>query len=219
MRKTLLLVSAFWLTLSGSAQRTLDVGLWGGTSNYFGDLEDVSHFQSIHPTIGAFLRYNFNPRVGLRFSGLFGDVGADGILFGENASFDKAIQDFTLQCEINYLRYIFGEKKTPFSSYILGGLGVMHYPDQFTATIPFGFGVKFNLGKRMALGVEYQMRKLFDDSLDDIVDPLEYTVNSDEVKKYTDMWHNNDWVTFLGVHITYFMSLSKKPCPAYERID
>ena len=43
-------------------------------------------------------------------------------------SFEKNVQDFSLQVEINYLKYVLGEKKTPFTPYIMGGIGMMYFP-------------------------------------------------------------------------------------------
>ena len=42
------------------------------------------------------------------------------------------------------------------------------------ATIPFGIGFKFNLGERWGFGIEYQMRKMFIDKLDNLDDPIAF---------------------------------------------
>ena len=146
--------------------------------------------------------------------------------------------------EVNYLKYLLGEKKTPFTPYILGGVGVMYFPYVFdpvimaqinpnypvlnvveesviSPTIPFGFGFKFSVGPRIGIGLEYQIRKLFTDKLDNLDDPLSFeAVNNDgvtEIIKYSTFWHNNDWPGFLGVNITYNINLNPKACPAYDR--
>jgi len=229
MKKTFLLVAALWLAFSGFGQRTLDLGLWGGTTNYFGDLEGVKHFQSFNPVGGIFARYNFNTRVSLRATGLFGKIAAEGSLFDvTQPTLNKTFQDISLQGEVNYLRYIFGEKKTPFSSYISGGLAMLHYDANtdginvekatvFTPALAIGFGFKLNVGERMAVGIEYQLRKLFDDSLDDIADPYRHTNVKGVLVEYTDSWHNNDWVTYLGLHLTYVLDLTPRVCPVYEK--
>ena len=232
MKKTLLLFSALWLALSGFGQRTLDLGLWGGTSNYFGDLEGVTHFQSFNPVGGLFVRYNFNSRVSLRATGLFGSASAEkGLLFGSTPPFPfkpKPFQDFSVQGEVNYLKYIFGEKKTPFSSYISAGFSMLHMNKTdsinpitkikgLTPALAFGFGIKANVGKKIAIGLEYQMRKLFDDNLDNVNDPFRNTNGKGQLQTYNDTWHNNDWLTFLGLHLTYVINMDRKPCPAYDK--
>ena len=69
------------------------------------------------------------------------------------------------------------------------------------------------------MGIEYQVRKMFSDKLDNLDDPLAYKTNvngTDEVITYTDAIHNNDWATYLGIHLTYKIYMGKKACPAYE---
>lgn len=92
--------------------------------------------------------------------------------------------------------------------------------------LAFGFGIKFSVGPRVGVGIEYQMRKLFDDRLDDLDDPLSFeTENSQgvtetivtETIKYTDFLHNNDWPGYLGINVTYKINLDPKACPAYDR--
>jgi len=95
--------------------------------------------------------------------------------------------------------------------------------EEFTLSpaLAFGIGFKYTLGQRLGVGIEYQMRKLFSDKLDDLDDPLSYEadINGDgiiEAVKYTDNLHNNDWMGYLGLHITYKIYVGKRACPAYE---
>jgi hypothetical protein len=248
MRKILLVFAAVWITVSGKAQITADIGVWGGTSVYFGDLDETIPLQPLNPNFGAYFRYNFNSRVGLRFMFLTGGISEQGVIEGEKTSFKKAVQDFSLQAEINFLRYILGVEKTPYSAYVTAGIGVAYFPydldtegletinrfnpqsnkgtypvneSVMTPTIPFGIGFKYTLGQRLGIGIEYQMRKMFSDKLDNLDDPLAYIIYNadatikDEIK-YTDLTHNNDWSGYLGIHLTYKIYMGKKACPAYE---
>ncbi len=246
MEKILLVFVAVFLTVSGFAQKTADIGVWGGSSTYWGDLKETTPWQTFNPNIGVYFRYNFNKRVALRAMFISGRFSAEGMMEGVAGDipwkFQKGVQDIAVMVEINYLKYFLGEKKTPFTPYILGGAGVMYYPYYFdpvklapinperavgveheesmvTATIPFGFGFKFNIGQRWGVGAEYLLRKTFDDALDDLDDPYAYTTTDDETEtvNYTDFLHNNDWPGYFGVHITYKIYLSKKACPAYDR--
>ena len=76
--------------------------------------------------------------------------------------------------------------------------------------------MKFNLGIRLGIGVEYQIRKIISDKLDNLDDPLAFRNDDDELITYTDFIHNNDWPGFLGVHLTYKIYLGKRVCPAYD---
>ena len=172
-----------------------------------------------------------------------GSFSEEGVIEGEYWKFDKAVQDFSLQIEINYLKYILGAKKTPYTSYVTAGIGVVYFPydldsDDLTTlkriniasnkgnstisqpviatTIPFGIGFKYTLGQRLGIGIEYQMRKMFSDKLDNLDDPLAYINIDNEEITYTDMTHNNDWSGYLGIHLTYKIYIGKRACPAYE---
>jgi hypothetical protein len=242
MKKIVLVAAAVLITVSGFTQKTADIGIWGGTSAYIGDIREVPPFQSFKPNFGAFFRYNFNPRVGVRAMFLTGSFAADGMVEELPWSFEKSLQDLSLQVEINFLKYRLGENKTPFSPYILGGIGVMYFPYEMdpaviytinpdhnkgTAVIdesvialslPFGFGVKTHLNERLGIGIEYLMRKHFVDKLDNLDDPNAFINNLGEEIVYSDFVHNNDWSGYLGVHITYKIYLGKKACPAYDSL-
>jgi hypothetical protein len=244
MKKIVLVFIAVVFTVSGFAQKSADIGIWGGTSTYWGDIKEAPPIQTFNLNIGAFFRYNFNARVALRAQFLTGSFASIGYVQDEWFEFRKNAQDISVMMEINYLKYVLGEKKTPFTPYILGGLGVVYFPYNLdpvklaqinpqypvlteveesvvTPAIPFGFGIKFSIGERVGIGAEYQLRKLFSDKLDNLDDPLSFeTVNNDgvtETIKYTSFLHNNDWPGFLGIHLTYKIFLDQKACPAYDR--
>ena len=245
MKKIVLVFVAVLITVSGFAQKTADIGIWGGTSTYIGDMNEAPPLEAFNLNLGGYFRYNFNARVALRAMFLSGKFAADGVIEGKQWSFTKSVQDISLQIEINYLKYFLGVKNTPFTSYVMGGLGVAYYPYELdpgyiatfnpihpmfntggtvasvkesvvAATIPFGIGFKFNLGERWGLGLEYQMRKMFNDKLDDLNDPIAFVDEDGNNNYYTDQWHNNDWSGYLGLHITYKIYIGKKACPAYD---
>jgi hypothetical protein len=210
MKKSVLVFIAVFLTVSGFAQKTADIGIWGGTSSYWGDVKGVSPIQAFNPNFGAYFRYNFNKRVGLRMQFLTGNFSANGNVEGVDWDFAKGVQDISLMAEINYLNFVLGNKKTPFTPYILAGFGVMYFPFELetadivqlgfinnehplvvagndlnepaiTASIPLGFGVKFSIGERFGVGAEYMVRKIFTDKLDNLDDPLTFEgTTSDE---------------------------------------
>jgi hypothetical protein len=244
MRKIVLVFIAVIFTVSGFAQKSADIGIWGGSSTYLGDIKEAAPLQTFNLNFGAFFRYNFNTRAALRAQFLTGSFSAEGVVENVPFQFKKNAQDISFMMEINYLKYILGERKTPFTPYIMGGLGVMYFPyildplkmaqinpdypvlntveeSVIAPTIPFGFGIKFSIGQRVGIGVEYQMRKLLNDKFDNLDDPLSFeTVNNDgdiETIKYTDFLHNNDWPGYLGINVTYKINLDPRACPAYDR--
>jgi hypothetical protein len=183
------------------------------------------------------MRFNFNPRYGLRFNVFNSNIGAVGEFDSQkwNADpnykywdFNKNVLDISLQFEFNFFKYIVGDKATPYSTYVFGGVGMQSYSydlqyigqssgSEITPTIPFGLGFKFNLSKRIGLGIEAGMRKTFSDKLDNLDDPLSYEITdnlSNVVSvtqvKYADQFHNNDWTSYLGVHLVYKLIYGNK---------
>ncbi len=238
---------AVLITVSGYAQKTADIGIWGGSSTVFGDLDEDDAFRTFNLNFGAYFRYNVNARVGIRAMYLYGSFTGDGQVELTPWQYDKNVHDVTLQAEINYLRYILGSKKMRFSPYVTIGLGMAFftyelrpaeillfnsdYPDLYdgvgnirpdeeesvaTPTIPFGIGAKYTIGSRLGVGVEYQMRKYMSDQLDDLDDPLKHVNGMGELISYNKGNHNNDWVGYLGVHVTYKFYIGKTICPAYD---
>jgi hypothetical protein len=245
MRKIVLWLTGVFLSVSGFSQITADIGVWGGWSGYMGDIEEFTLTQTSFPVLGAFYRQNFNQRISARAMFLTGPISAEGTIQNTAWSFDKQIQDLSLQVEINFLRYMLGNRKHPFTSYITAGIGAAFFTyrlDQanliklnsfnpnhnkgtdpvnkkvLAPTLPFGFGFKFNMGKRLGIGVEYQMRKIFSDKLDDLDDPLANINSQGKEIIYTDFFHNNDWSGFLGLQLTYSIYLGAKACPAYDKM-
>ena len=169
-------------------QQSVDVGFFGGAGTYFGDMTKTEWQKSINPAYGAFMRFNFNPRYALRFNVLNGNIGAVGEFDysdqnGKYWDFNKNVLDISLQFEFNYFKYIVGDKETPYSTYIFGGVGMQTYGfnidnidgSEISPTVPFGLGFKFNLGKRVGLGIEAGLRKSFSDKLDNLDDPLTHS--------------------------------------------
>jgi len=250
MKRLVFVFAIVLITLSGRAQKTADIGIWGGSSTVWGDMDDNTPFQSFNLNFGAYFRYNFNARMGLRAMFLTGKMAGDGTVETTDWRFDKSAQDLTLQIEINYLKYVMGSRRMRFSPYVTVGLGVSYfsydfrpgeilvfnprYPglydgsgilvpnrteSQVVPTIPFGIGFKYTIGSRLGVGIEYQMRKYMSDKLDDLDDPLSYVNEMEETVGYTKQNLNNDWVGYLGVHLTYKIYIGKKACPAYESKD
>jgi hypothetical protein len=131
MRKIVLVFIQLVITVSGFAQKSADIGIWGGSSTYLGDIKEASPLQSFNLNFGAYFRYNFNSSVGLRTQFLTGSFAADGRWKTIPVEFEKKAQDVSAMVEINFLKYVLGEKKTPFTPYIMGGVGVMYFPLQY----------------------------------------------------------------------------------------
>lgn len=139
---------------SVSAQKTADIGIWGGIGSYFGDMTYVDKASSLNPNAGLFVRYNFNSRVSLRTSAMLGPIGAEGEFESAPWDFSKFVTDLSVMGEFNFFRYIMGSKRHSWTTYLMGGLGtslytynydpvkmkqvVYYLSDEHLATIPSG---------------------------------------------------------------------------------
>lgn len=234
MKQVLVIFLIGFISVKALGQQSVDVGFFGGTGFYLGDMTKTEISKSTHPAYGAFIRYNFNPRYALRFNVLNGNIGAEGEFNSNYWAFDKNVLDIALSFEFNFLKYIVGEDETPWSTFMNGGIGVQMYsydlrPDDLfpfvdpgyyaisrrsssviTPTIPFGVGIKYDLNKRIGIALEGSLRKTFSDKLDDLDDPLSYTDLNGLQVNYTDDWHNNDWTSYVGVHLVYKLIYGNK---------
>lgn len=211
-----IIISIF--TVKALGQQSVDLGFYGGVGTYLGDMSNVNLSKSVSPAYGSFIRYNFNPRYALRFNLLNGTISADGQYNSDAWSFSKNVLDLSLSFEFNYMKYIIGEKETPYSTFIFGGIGMHTYSfsdganegSEISPIIPFGLGFKFDLNKRIGVGIEGSLRKTFSDKLDNLDDPLSYMNEKNIEIKYSDYYHNNDWTAYFGVHIVYKLIYGNK---------
>ena len=234
MKRLLTVFLIAFMVFKALGQPSVDVGVFAGAGTYFGDMTKINLSKSIHPAFGAFMRYNFNPRYALRFNVIDGTIGAKGEFDSQvwmnnqldnSWEFKKNVLDISLQFEFNFFKYIVGDKETPYSTYVFAGVGMQTYQyayqsiitqsdgSEITPTIPFGLGFKFNVSKRIGLGIEAGLRKTFSDKLDNLDDPLSYTTkNGDQVTtiNYTDQYHNNDWTSYVGIHLVYKLIYGNK---------
>ncbi|MBO9683228.1 MAG: outer membrane beta-barrel protein [Flavisolibacter sp.] len=123
---------ALLLTCSVFAQSQVQIGLFGGISNYVGDMTDKPYTNS-KGAFGVTVGYQILSRVNLRAGFTFAKVsGADSLAKKEdvrlrNLSFQSNISEFSAVAEIN----TFNMDYKIWSPYIFGGLAVFHF-DPYT---------------------------------------------------------------------------------------
>jgi hypothetical protein len=163
------------------------------------------------PAFGPIFRYNFNMRNAIRAHGVFYNLAGEGEIFGgTQADFQASFVDLGLDFEFNWWPYKTASKKTKYSPYVSAGLG--YSIDLFGESkshlyIPFGGGVKVNLGKRLSSGVEVSARKNFTDLIDGVSNP-----GGEDVQTPVG---NNDWYMFTGLFFTYKITNYLNECPAF----
>jgi hypothetical protein len=174
------------LPVTALAQKKFNIGIFGGFSNYSGDLQARRFtLNQAGGTFAGFLSYEIAPKFMIR-----------GTLRARNLSFKSKIYEASLvgDYSFNDLHYQY------FTPYIFGGLaifrfnpytydttgsvvslrllgtegqGLREYPNRkiysmYQISMPFGGGVRLRISENMVLGYEIGFRKTFTDYLDDV---------------------------------------------------
>jgi hypothetical protein len=119
---------ALLLTCSVLAQSQLQIGVFGGISNYVGDMTDKPYTNS-NGAVGITVGYQILNRVNLRAGFTYAKVnGADSLAKQQdvrlrNLSFQSSISEFSAVAEIN----TFDMDYKKWSPYVFGGLAIFHF--------------------------------------------------------------------------------------------
>ena len=212
MKKILIFLIIVFSSIVIGAQRNDDLGVFAGTSYYYGDLNAARVFYSPGIALGGLFRFNVNKRCAFRVNAYFTRLSADPNDFSDrihdvtsSSSFNKYIFDATCQVEFNFMPYIPTVKKWEYTPYVSGGIGYFSISDM-PVTIPFGAGLKLNITNSICTGFEWSFRKTFNDMIDNTSNPT--NINA--------LLNNNDWYSFLGIFVTYKFFYYVSDCPAYE---
>lgn len=224
-----LFLSSFCLI--GFSQKKADIGIIGGGAYYQGDINHSKLFYSPKPAYGLIYRYNLNRRFAFRgnlimamLSGNDNDFTYDYQL-ARNRSFSTPLVDLSGQTEFNFKNYRIGDKKHPFSPYVFVGLSfiIASYADNpYIIGIPFGLGIKQNIGKRIGIGLEWGYRKTFSDYIDGIsgirLYPTYFNKNYHKYSyKQLGNFRNTDWYSIFGLFISYKLYTGEKECYIYDK--
>ncbi len=172
------------------SQAMWELGVKGGTDFYLGDVNSTL-FNALQPAFGAYTRYNINYRWVLKMQGMAGYV---------NQPFKQDYVDASVQAEFNFFDYGMMSSSSWtrwFSPYICAGLGLSIFENinekrVFSASVPFGVGVKLKLFKKMNISLEWTMHKLFSDEFDYVNNPL---------KQEMAWLANRDWYSMATIMI------------------
>ena len=166
-----------------SAEYNHELGFSGGTSFYLGDANHITPFNKPRWSAGDFYRYNIHTRWAIKLDVNYAEVEGDTRDFGyilpngqAYATFKRGFVDVHAAVEFNF--FDIGESnhlsshKFDATPYILLGIGVCAYNDlyssgnMFELSIPFAIGGKWKINKRLTLGIQWSIHKLFTDKFD-----------------------------------------------------
>ncbi|MCM1020943.1 MAG: porin family protein [Muribaculum sp.] len=195
-----------------------EIGAGLGMSGYLGEANTSSLLK--HPGFAgtATFRYLINTRWALRGSlGLTSLSGNSADMTnvypgGQTYEFKATVYDVSARAEFNFFNYGVGEtyrKMKRWSPYLGLGIGFSASScdgnTSVAATIPMCVGVRYKASKRVNIGLEFTMNKVFGDKLDgkDLTDL--YGIKSSFVK-------NTDWYSTLMFTLGYEFGERCKSC-------
>lgn len=216
MKKITILIALMALTQPATAQDDpeyrLEVGAGVGMTGYLGDFNG-NLTKSLQPMVSLSGRYVFNPWMALRLNlgygkmkGSSSDVDTYYPDYAEEAyKFDNTLYDMAVTYEYNFMPYGTGwdyRGAKRFTPFVFGGIGLA-YADtpekgRLAFNIPIGAGVKYKLGERVNLGLEWSMHFTQSDWLDGVKDP--YYIKS------SGLFKNTDCYSALQLTLTYSFS-------------
>lgn len=196
----------------------MEIGCGTGLVAYEGDFNS-NITKNMQPMASVIARRVLNPRMALRLNVSYGGIKGNSQNAGTSypgmdtnpVSFSKSIMDAGLRYEYNFLPYGTGREyrgALRFTPYITMGLGVTSVSGDgssaFTMNVPLGAGVKYKVGHRLNIGLEWAMHFSLSDNLDGVKDP--YGIES------TGIFKNTDCYSALQFTLTYDIMPKCKTC-------
>lgn len=214
----LLLVAAVQTQAQDDVEYRMEVGAGVGLVSYLGDFNG-SVVKNMQPIGSLVWRWVLNPRMALRAKGSYGKLKGSSAdvqtyypdMQAKPYQFNHSLGDLGVTFEYNFWPYGTGrdyrgaKRLTPFIFGGVGGTYVSGGPkDVWTAHVPLGLGVKYKLGDRVNIGLEWATHFSLSDKLDGVVDP--YLVKS------SGLFKNTDGYSALLVTLTYSFQAKCRTC-------
>ncbi len=213
----LLLIWALASKAQTDPEYRLEIGGGIGAVTYLGDFNG-NIFKEIQPMGSLLAKYRFTPRMAVAFNASYGQLKGSSRNAGtyypiETYTFKSSLVDMGLRYEYNFWPYGTGQEyrgAKRLTPYIYIGMGLTLAKPNTTNSmetafnIPLGGGVKYKLGDRLNLGVEWTIHFTTSDLLDGVKDP--YGIKSSGLFKNTDCYSQ------LRVSLTYDLWAKCKTC-------
>ena len=205
-------------TVAASAQDEpeykLEIGAGTGLISYTGDYNS-NLVKNLQPWLMIMGKYRLDPRMAVSLN-----IGT-GKIKGDNKKadtwqpygtyeFNNRITEADLRFEYNFWAYGTGREyrgARRFTPFITAGLGATFYggPEKgATMNLPIGAGVKYKIGERLNLTVEWAIRITMSDKLDGSKDPIGI--------KSSGLFKNTDCYNVLQIGLSYDLWEKCKTC-------
>jgi len=211
----------FFFPFSDSFGQLTEIGFQLGAFNYTGDLSNGYSLKNHRPAGSVFLRSNITDAVGLKYGIAAGMIHGSNEFFDDtenqitSISFNTTILEAFGSFEFYFLDYKSKHSRTHWTPYLSLGLAVFTYfgdaasnsdQSRIQPAIPIGIGFKYQVSKRIDIGLEASARLTFFDYLDGIGDGDPIGPDYVYANKYS-----FDTYYFIGFTLNYTFYII--PCP------
>ncbi|WP_316931860.1 type IX secretion system protein PorG [Psychroserpens damuponensis] len=209
-----------------SHSQIYEVGVFGGGSNFIGDIGSTSYIAPSDPALGLILKWNRSPRHSWRVSLIYSDLkGSDSKSDDprrkeRNYAFDSNLLEISAGMEYTFWDFDLHTSGLKAVPYLYSGIAIANHDnyyfdaagtytsegtDSWAFGIPMALGVKSNITNHLILGFEIGARYTFSDELDGSVPDSEGL----EAFSFGNI-NSNDWYVFTGFTLTY--TFGQRPC-------
>lgn len=221
-----LLIAFCLFALAPLTAQIHEIGIFGGGSNYIGDVGETTFIKPKEFAIGGLYKWNRSPRHSWRASVMHTKLAADDLdsdaaarqLRGLN--FSNSLTEISLGLEFNFFDFNLHDGKKKLTPYVYTGLSGFFFEEKYydgsdptaklnkrgaSLAIPMIVGLKTNIADHWVIGAEVGARWTFTDNLDGSFPKNE----SATVQKFGNI-NNKDWYVLSGITLTY--TFGNKPC-------
>nr|WP_321244557.1 DUF6089 family protein [uncultured Psychroserpens sp.] len=225
MRYLILFLLGLFFSQTSHSQ-IYEVGVFGGGSNFIGDIGSTTYIAPNAPALGVILKWNRSPRHSWRVSLIYSDLEGDDSKSDDprrkarNYTFDSNLLEISAGMEYTFWDFDLHTSGIKAVPYLYSGISTAKHSNyyfdsagQYTAEgtdswafgIPMVLGVKSNITNHLILGFEVGARYTFSDELDGSV-PDDVGLESLSFGNI----NSNDWYVFTGFTLTY--TFGQRPC-------
>ncbi|MFK7004047.1 hypothetical protein BWK63_07040 [Flavobacterium covae] len=222
--KKLTHILLFILTISQNHAQLHEIGVFGGGSNYVGDIGSTYFISPKDPAFGLIYKWNKSKRHAWRFSAMTSSISDEDSRSDHTArkergySFQNKISELSAGLEFNFFDFNLHENNFIITPYIHSGLSYFNYKNLYfkdniatskqsswAFAIPMTIGIKMKITNKIILGLETRFNYTFIDDLDGSL-PKDNTLKNLSFGNT----NSNDWYTFKGATLTY--TFGQNPC-------
>lgn len=204
-----------------------ELGFLVGGINYIGEVGNTQYINPKHAAYGIIYKRNLTQRISLRGQFSTGKFSANDLTskdkdrLARGLSFSNTYTAWGAAIEVNYVNLPIGDFGTSWTPYLHAGVQRIVVDDLYftpfentawsqgkhmTVSVPFGVGLKLNLGQYWVIAAEVQPQITLTDNLDGSFPNIE---KQPQARKFSTSL-SSDWLVFTGISITY--AFGKLPC-------